>query len=165
MRKLILFAHHRTFFKFLRNRFGSNCNEYNIVRNKKEFGGSFICKSKNDKFLQKLRDFDTHLQNLPPDSFDMELKIVEYGQYLRYEVERFIKNELLHWNAAQDFSLAISGVKNNKSISDDDLDIVSSVYSFCNWTTSHVDVGDDHGLSQLRQKITSFITVLDNQIL
>jgi len=160
-----IFAHHRTFFKFLRNRFGSNCNEYNIVRNKKEFGGSFICKSKNDKFVQKLRDFDTHLQNLPPDSFDMELKIVEYGQYLRYEVERFIKNELLHWNAAQDFSLAIIGVKSNKLISDDDLDVVSSVYSFCNWTTSHVDVGDDHGLSQLRQKIVSFITVLDNQTL
>lgn len=158
-----IFAHHRTFFKFLRNRFGSNCNEYNIVRNKKEFGGSFICKSKNDKFILKLRDFDTHLKNLPPDSFDMELKIVEYGQYLRYEVERFIKNELLHWNAAQDFSLAIAGIKNNKTISDDDLDTVSSVYSFCNWTTSHVDVGDDHGLSQLRQKIESFITVLDNQ--
>lgn len=160
-----IFAHHRTFFKFLRNRFGSNCNEYNIVRNKKELGGSFICKSKNDKFVQKLRDFDTHLQNLPPDSFDMELKIVEYGQYLRYEVERFIKNELLHWNAAQDFSLAITGVKSNKLISDDDLDVVSNVYSFCNWTTSHVDVGDDHGLSQLRQKIVSFITVLDNQTL
>jgi len=40
---------------------------------------------------------------------------------------------------------------------DDDLDKIKQVYSFYNWTTSHVDVGDDHGLEQLKGKIIDFI--------
>jgi len=55
------------------------------------------------------------------------------------------------------FPSAIEGVKNNKLIRNDDLDKIKQVYSFCNWTTSHVDVGDDHGLEQLKAKISDFI--------
>ena len=156
-----IFTHHRTFFKFLRKRFSKKCHEYNLVKNKKEFGGSFICKSTSDKFVKKLRNFESHLQSPPPNGFDMELEIVKYGQYLRYEVERFIKNDLLHWGVENNFTLAIKGVKKNKAISDDDLDKVSRIYSFCNWTTSHVDVGDDHGLDQLKEKMNEFIEILD----
>lgn len=157
--QIFVFSHHRTFFKFLRKRFDNHCNEYNLIRNKKEFGGSFICKSKSDKFLDKLKNFETDLAKIPPASLDVELKVVEYGQYLRYEVERYIKNGLLHWNA-NDFQTAIDGVKCNKEIDDCDLDKIKQVYSFCNWTTSHVDVGDDHGLGQLKSKITDFIAIV-----
>lgn len=153
-----IFTHHKTFFKFLRKRFKSCSNEYNILRNGKEYGGSFICKSKSEKFVNRLKNFESHLQSIPPESLDVELKIVEYGQYLRYEVERFIKNNLLHLNS-NDFPTAIDGVKNNKKISDDDLEKIKQIYSFCNWTTSHVDVGDDHGLQQLKDKIGDFISV------
>ena len=153
-----VFTHHRTFFKFLRNRFNKNCQEYNLIRNKKEFGGSFICKSKEDKFLGKLKNFEANLAKIPPESLDIELKVVEYGQYLRFEVERYIKNNLLHWNA-NDFHTAIDGVKCNKGIDDGDLDKIKQIYSFCNWTTSHVDVGDDHGLGQLKAKIADFVTI------
>lgn len=153
-----VFTHHRTFFKFLRNKFKDCSQEYNILRNLKEFGGSFICKSRPEQFVERLKNFDDHLKNIPPESLDIELKIVEYGQYLRYEVERFIKNNLLHWNA-NDFPTAIDGVKNNRSIDDDSLDRIKQVYSFCNWTTSHIDVGDDHGLQQLKDKIGDFIAV------
>ncbi len=152
-----VFTHHRTFFKFLRNKF-NNCYEYNVIRNKKEFGGSFICKSKAKKFINKLKKFEENIYSKADQGFDIELKIVEYGQYLRYEIERFIKNNLLHWNAS-DFPSAIEGVKKNKSIHNDDLDKIKQVYSFCNWTTSHVDVGDDHGLEQLKGKISDFIGV------
>lgn len=131
-----VFTHHRTFFKFLRNKIKEKeCNEYNVIRNKKEFGGSFICKSKAKKFINKLKKFEENIYNKADQGIDIELKIVEYGQYLRYEIERFIKNDLLHWNA-HDFPSAIEGVKNNKSIHDDDLDKIKQVYSFCNWTTS-----------------------------
>lgn len=157
--QIFVFSHHRTFFKFLKNRFDKHCNEYNLIRNKKEFGGSFICKSKSDKFLDKLKSFETDLAKIPPASLDVELKVVEYGQYLRYEVERYIKNGLLHWNA-NDFQTAIDGVKCNKEIDDGDLDKIKQVYSFCNWTTSHVDVGDDHGLGQLKSKITDFVSIV-----
>ncbi len=151
-----IFTHHRTFFKFFRNVFRGRRNEYNILRNKKIFGGSFICKSKPEKFIEKLKNIKAHIQSIPPESLDVELKIVEYGQYLRYEVERFIKNDLLHWDKDHDFTKAIDGVKSNQNIAEADLEKVKQVYSFCNWTTSHVDVGDDHGLSQLKDKIKDF---------
>lgn len=155
-----VFTHHRTFFKFLRKRFGKDhCNEYNLIRNKKEFGGSFICKSNAGKFLDKLKNFETNLKKIPHEGLDVELKIVEYGQYLRYEVERHIKNNLLYWNA-NDFPAAIEGVKRNKKIDDGDLDKIKQIYSFCNWTTSHVDVGDDHGLGQLKAKIADFVAIV-----
>ena len=157
--QIFVFTHHRTFFKFLRKRFDNHCHEYNLIRNKKEFGGSFICKSRADKFLNKLRSFEADLAKIPPASLDVELKVVEYGQYLRYEVERYIKNGLLHWNA-NDFQTAIDGVKCNKEIDDGDLDKIKQVYSFCNWTTSHVDVGDDHGLGQLKSKIADFVAIV-----
>ena len=157
--QIFVFTHHRTFFKFLRKRFDNHCHEYNLIRNKKEFGGSFICKSRADKFLDKLRSFEADLAKIPPASLDVELKVVEYGQYLRYEVERYIKNGLLHWNA-NDFQTAIDGVKCNKEIDDGDLDKIKQVYSFCNWTTSHVDVGDDHGLGQLKSKIADFVAIV-----
>jgi len=154
-----VFTHHRTFFKFLRKRFKEKgCNEYNVIRNKKEFGGSFICKSRAKKFINKLEKFEEDIYSKADQGIDIELKIVEYGQYLRYEIERFIKNDLLHWNI-NDFPSAIEGVKNNKLIHDDDLDKIKQVYSFCNWTTSHVDVSDDYGLEQLKGKISDFIGV------
>lgn len=157
-----VFTHHRTFFKFLRKRFfDKHSHEYNLIRNKKEFGGSFVCKSKADKFLDKLKNLETDLAKIPPESLDVELKVVEYGQYLRYEVERYIKNTLLHWDAEQNFTLAIDGVKTNKLIADDDLNKIKGIYSFCNWTTSHVDVGDDHGLGQLKERIIEFIGIVN----
>ena len=73
-----VFTHHRTFFKFLRKRFDKHCQEYNLIRNKKEFGGSFICKSKSDKFLDKLKNFEADLAKIPPESLDIELKVIEY---------------------------------------------------------------------------------------
>lgn len=155
-----ILTHHRTFFKFLRKKFGRKCNEYNILRNKKILGGSFICKSKPEKFIEKLKNIENHIQNIPPESLDIELKIVEYGQYLRYEVERFIKNDLLHWDKDFDFTKAIDGVKSNQNIAEADLEKIKQVYSFCNWTTSHVDVGDDHGLSQLKDKIKDFTDIV-----
>lgn len=161
-----VFTHHRTFFKFLRKKFKTgrkdkHGNEYNVIRNQKEIGGSFICKSKANGFSNKLNKFESEIYNKAQngEAINVELKIVEYGQYLRYEVERFIKNKLLHWNA-NDFVTAIEGVKSNKNINDDDLDKIKEIYSFCNWTTSHVDVGDDHGLQQLKDKIVDFIGVV-----
>lgn len=154
-----IFSHNRTFFQFLRKKYKKRCGEFNILRNKEEFGGSFICKSVSKKFINKLKDFEKHLESIPPASIDIDLKIVEYGQYLRYEVERHIKNNLLHWNA-NDFPAAIDGVKVNKGLKDDDLEMFKKVYSFCNWTTSHVDIGDDHGLAQLKTKINDFVSAV-----
>ena len=159
--QVFIFTHHSTFFKFLRKRFYKKCNEYNILRNRDILGGSFICKSKPQSFIEKLENIEKDIEDIPPESFDIELKMVEYGQYLRYEVERFIKNQLLHWDKAYDFKEAIEGVKLNQNIDVKDLDKIKEVYSFCNWTTSHVDACDDYGFSQLKDKIKDFIDVVN----
>lgn len=166
-----IFTHHRTFFKFLKKSFKTGngdklADEYNIIRNKKELGGSFICKSCSTNFKQKLKDFEENIykkaqQGIP---INIEMKIVEYGQYLRYEVEKFIKNDLLFWEADSQFSKAIVGIKSSRnSITDDDLDKINEIYKFCNWTTSHVDIGDDHGLGQLKNKISDFVEIIGTQ--
>ena len=163
-----VFSHHRTFFKFLRKKFktgkkDNSGNEYNIIRNKKDFGGSFICKSKSTGFKEKLKKFESDIYDKAKNGtpINIELKIVEYGQYLRFEIEKFIKNDLLFWHADSNFSVAIQGIKENKKkIKDDDLDKINKIYEFCNWTTSHVDVGDDHGLQQLKDKIGDFISIV-----
>ena len=67
-----------------------------------------------------------------------------------------------HWGAKSRFDLAMDGLKNNRSVGDGYLDKVKDIYSFCNWTTFHVDVGDDHGLDQLKTKITNFLTIFDS---
>lgn len=159
----MIFTHHRTFFKFLKKRFRENCNEYNIIKNNETYGGSFICKSKSNKFIEKLKNLENHLvQVAKGEGFNLELKVVEYGQYLRYEVEWFIKNDILHWDAEGDFTLALKGIRSNKNISEPELMKIQEIYSFCNWTTSHVDVGEDFGLNQLKAKIRDFVGIWDN---
>jgi len=158
-----IFTHHRTFFKFLRKKFNKNCHEYNILRNKKQLGGSFICKSREEKFTDKLKNIEAHLTQLAqnPNGFCVELKIIEYGQYLRYEIEYYIKNHLLHWDKTNNFSDILDGIKSNKNITDDQLDELKQIYSFCNWTTSHVDSDDENGLEQLKKKINQFTSIID----
>jgi len=159
----LVLTHHRTFFKFLRKKFNDKCKEYNILRNKNHLGGSFICKSQEERFVQKLKDFETHLTQVAqnPNGFDAELKVIEYGQCLRYETEYFIKCRLLHWNESSEFAKVVEGIKENKKVTNDDLDKIKQIYSFCNWTTSHVDVGDDHGMAQLKAKIADFVSISD----
>ncbi len=159
--QIFVLTHHRTFFKFLRKQFhNKRCQEYNLIRNQKELGGSFICKSKEDKFLDKLKDLEGNLPENEREPFDVELKVVEYGQYLRYEIERYIKNDLLHWDA-EHFGKAIEGIKSNQNIDDSDLDKIKQIYSFCNWTTSHVDFRDENGSEQLKSKVADFVAIVD----
>lgn len=163
-----IFTHHRAFFKFLRKSFKTGKksdnigNEYNIIRNKNELGGSFICKSNSADFTKKLKDFEINIYGKAQEGtpINVEMKIIEYGQCLRYEVEKYIKNDLLFWDADGQFSKAIDGIKNSRNnICDDDLDKINKIYQFCNWTTSHVDVGDEHGLEELKDKINDFISI------
>lgn len=162
-----VFTHHRTFFKFLQKKFKTTeykknkGNEYNIIRNKKEFGGSFICNGKANNIFAKLKSFENDLKNLAQNGgFSQEQKVIEYGQYLRYEVENYLKNSLLHWNKQNFGNIIDCLIENDTVISKDDLKKLKNIYSFCNWTTSHVDVSDDHGLGQLKEKISDFVVIV-----
>lgn len=165
-----IFTHHRTFFKFLRSKFNldkkpnKKASEYYIFRNKKELGGSFICPNKVEDLRQKLKDLESHIKNKSQNGgISEEQLIIEYGQYLRYEAENYIKNDLLHINKpnfGNTIDCLIQNKEKNHDLSIDDLKKIKDIYSFCNWTTSHVDVGDDHGLQQLKNKIGDFIAVV-----
>lgn len=163
-----ILTHHRTFFKFLQKKFKTSKkdkkgSEFLILRNQKEFGGSFILPSIKKDLTKKLKWFADHtvIESETQNGLDIETKIIEYGQYLRYETERFVKNTLLQWNEDQ-FPKLIEGIKGNRLINDEKLEALKKVYSFCNWTTSHVDVGDDHGVSQLKSHIQLFLSVKDD---
>ncbi len=163
-----IFSHHKTFFKFLQKKFktteykNNKGTEYNIIRNKKEFGGAFICTGKANNIYKKLKTFESDLEKLAKTGgFSQEEKVIEYGQYLRYEVENHLKNNILHWNKPN-FGNIIDGlIENDQKMSIDNLKKFKSIYSFCNWTTSHVDVGEDNGLKQLKQKISDFISIIE----
>jgi wobble nucleotide-excising tRNase len=166
-----IFTHHRTFFKFLRSKFNldkkpnKKASEYYIFRNKNDLGGSFICPNKVDDLRQRLKNLDSHINKESKNGgISEEQLIIEYGQYLRYEVENYIKNDLLHINKpnfGNTIDCLIQNKENNHDLSTDDLKKIKDIYSFCNWTTSHVDTGDDHGLQQLKSKIDDFIAVTD----
>ncbi len=164
-----IFTHHRTFFKFLRLKYNlvkkpeKKGHEYYIFRNNKDFGGSFICPRKVDNLNQKLKNFEkTILYNAQNGGIEENLLVIEYWQYLRYEIENYIKNDLLHVNKPNFWNIIDSLVEdkeNNKDITVEELKKIKEIYSFCNWTTSHVDVGDEHGLEQLKEKINDFIKI------
>jgi len=40
------------------------------------------------------------------------------------------------------------------------LKMIKDIYSFCNWTASHVDIGDDHVLTTLIEKKNSFLEIV-----
>lgn len=164
-----IFTHHRTFFKFLRSKFNldkkpnKKASEYYIFRNKNDLGGSFICPNKVDDLRQKLKNVESHINKESQNGgISEEQLIIEYGQYLRYEVENYIKNDLLHINKPN-FGNTIDCLIQNKEkehdLSIDDLKKIKDIYSFCNWTVAHVSHGDDYGLGQLKDKINDFIQV------
>lgn len=164
-----VFTHHRTFFKFLQKKFKTTeykknkGSEYNVIRNNKEFGGSFICNGKANDINIKLKSFESYLKKQAENGgFSQEQVVIEYGQYLRYEIENYLKNNLLHWNKPNFGNIIDCLIENDQTVSKDNLKKLKDIYSFCNWTTSHVDVGDDHGLSQLKEKISDFVAVVGN---
>lgn len=168
-----IFTHHRTFFKFLRCKFNlekkpnNKASEYYVFRNKKDLGGSFICPNKVDNLRQKLKNLESHINKESQNGgISEEQLIIEYGQCLRYEVENYIKNDLLHINQPNFGNVIDCLVRNKESennLSVDDLKKLKDIYSFCNWTVAHVSHGDDYGLGQLKDKINDFIEITEGK--
>jgi hypothetical protein len=168
-----IFTHHRTFFKFLRSKFNlekkpnEKASEYYIFRNKKDLGGSFICPNKVDDLREKLKNLESHISKESQNGgISEEQLIIEYGQYLRYEIESYIKNDLLHINKPNFGNVIDWLVKNKESedeLSIEDLKKLKNIYSFCNWTVAHVSYGDDYGIGQLKDKINDFIETTEGK--
>lgn len=168
-----IFTHHRTFFKFLRSKFNlekkpnTKASEYYVFRNKKDLGGSFICPNKVDDLRKKLKNLESHINKESQNGgISEEQLIIEYGQCLRYEVESYIKNDLLHINKpnfGNVIDCLVQSKESNNDLCIDDLKKLKDIYSFCNWTVAHVSHGDDYGLGQLKNKINDFIETTEGK--
>ncbi len=167
--QLFIFTHHMAFFKYLISRFlahkssGGKGNQYNIMRNGNGTGGSFICKSKGKDIIDKLQKFvngDSTAQASNTEEVSYESLSIEYGQYLRYEIESFIKNDMLCWDNYSNFPIVIDGIKTNNKLNDKDLDQIKKIYSFCNNTTAHVILGEEVSIDSLKDQIKTFLELV-----
>jgi len=83
---------------------------------------------------------------------------------LRYSIEDFIKNKILHLNDSNFGGMLQNMIvkkESSKDLSVEDLIKLKDIYSFCNWTTSHVDNGDDNSLTLLQSKVDDYIKIVN----
>ncbi len=164
--QLFIFTHHLTFFRYLEKKYKNevkqkNAKKYLLIRNNDTFGGSFLCGYVDTTFIDKLKNIEKIIEKKAknPDGLDLQLETVKYGQYLRFEIERLVKNQLLHWNKSN-FPNQVDGIKNNQKLEDEDFEILKTVYNFCNWSnTSHIGYDDQTSFEQLKTNITDFLKV------
>ncbi|MCK5460077.1 AAA family ATPase, partial [Candidatus Parcubacteria bacterium] len=157
-----IFTHHKTFFRFLcKGKDKPKEGVFNILKNKKSLGGSFICKNKSIKIIEKLKNIESIIKEKAINGIEQEMFTIKYGQYLRFEVENFIKNKLLYWNEYK-FSNIINGIKSNQEICKDDFDTIKTIYDFCNWSnTNHIGKEPTISLEQLKVKVNEFVVIYE----
>lgn len=161
LNQVFIFTHHLTFFKFLSKKFRDiEPKEFILLKNKYDLGGSFYCQFGKNNFFNSLKKFNeivfeqTKIHNI----YSYEKNVLKYGQYLRYEVEKFIKNDLLAWNKSDNFSNIVETLK-IRNLSQEDVEEIKKIYQFCNWTTSHVDIHENCFLNRLKENIDKFIEI------
>ena len=157
-----IFTHHTTFFNYLKRKFKreKNKNLYYLIRNKDLLGGSILIKyDGKENFIEHLKNIENRIiEQAKTEGINFNL-IIEYGQYLRYEVERLIKNELLQWNK-EHFHQQLEGLKKIYKLTDEDITQLNEIYEFCNWSnTSHVGYDEQTGLDQLKNHIEKFLHI------
>ena len=153
--QVIIFTHHPLFYKYATKNL--TAVSFAVVKNKQKFGGSFIYREKplciNDKLEQMNNALESYIKN---DELNYELFTLEYGHLLRYSVESFIRNKLLHWD--KPFPNIVDGIRNNQQIEEDVLLSIQKVYNFCNWGNHlHADKEEPASLTELKMHIDKFL--------
>lgn len=165
--QLFIFTHHDLFYKYLSK--GINASGFGIIKSSfpstvgnstKTLLSSCIYKQKDLDLTNVLGELQTELsQQLANGTFNYELFILKYGQYLRLAVEDLIKHKLLHWKN-KDFIQVIDKLKAANRPSDTNLEELKAIYNFCNWSnTSHIDKEEITSYSELKVHIDDFISI------
>lgn len=165
--QLFIFTHHDLFYKYLSK--GINACGFGIIKSSfpdtvggstKTLLSSCIYKQKDLDLTSVLGELQTELdQQLADGTFNYELFILKYGQYLRLAVEDLIKHKLLHWKD-RDFTQVIDKLKAANRPSDANLDQLKAIYNFCNWSnTSHIDKEEITSYSELKLHVDNFIQI------
>lgn len=123
--QVIIFTHHPLFYKYATKNLAAI--SFSVIKNKQKFGGSFIYREKplciKDKLEQMNNALESHIKN---DELNYEMFTLEYGHLLRYSVESFIRNKLLHWD--KPFQNIVDGIRKNQLIEDDVLVSIQKIY-------------------------------------
>ena len=183
-KQVIIFTHHSLFYKYLSEKFkyylicsdkgdinywkpkdACRCLRFGILKNKYNLGGSFLYYQYPNNNINILREVISDEKNFIIWNQDYQTNVVRFGQILRYEVENYIKNDILQWNSDKNFSLIISNL--TKVVKKNDrkelwLSKIRDLYEYCNWSnTNHNWMEEVTSWNELRSKIEKFIQVYD----
>ena len=105
-------------------------------------------------------------QNAQNGNLKPEEIALKYGQLLRLAVEKFIKNDLLMWDKEKRFDEVAENLKSGKNkiakLTDDDLEVVTNMYKYCNYSNLlHADKETPSALSELQTHIDKFVQILN----
>jgi len=167
----IIFTHHSLFFKYLSKYQESGVEpptKFGILKNKKDFGGSFVFFDSEFNLNEEIRNCNINLQDLARNgNLNIENVSLKYGQLLRLGIERFIKNDLLMWNKDKNFEQTIiENLKESKckiiKLEESDFDSITKIYKYCNHSNLlHIDKEIPSSLSELIIHINIFISIID----
>ena len=155
--QVFIFTHHSLFYKYSTKLL--QCSSFGIIKNKEQFGGSFIYREKPLVISDKLKNMSEALKkHIKNKEMNYTIFTLEYGHLLRYAVEDFIKNKLLYWNT-KDFTQVIDKI-GKINLSADDLKAIKKIYDFCNWGNHlHPDKEEPASLTELQSYIDKFLQV------
>jgi len=155
--QVFLFTHHSLFYKYSTKLL--QCSSFGIIKNKEQFGGSFIYREKSLVISDKLKNMSDALKKLIQNKeMNYTIFTLEYGHLLRYAVEDFIKNKLLFWDK-KDFTQIINEI-GNQNLSEYDLHAIKKIYDFCNWSNHlHPDKEEPASLTELQSYIDKFLGI------
>lgn len=155
--QVFIFTHHSLFYKYADK--SLNGLSFGVVKNKEQFGGSFIYREKPLCIEDKLKNMNECLKKyIQQNEMNYTIFTLEYGHLLRYTVEDFIKNKLLFWDK-KDFTQVIDKI-GQQNLSEDDLKSIKKIYDFCNWGNHlHPDKEEPASLNELQTYIDKFLEV------
>lgn len=165
--QVIVFTHHPLFFKYLAKCEDPNPCKFGVLKNADQFGGSFMFFDPGFDLVTEVQRCNQEInQNAQNGNLKPEEIALKYGQLLRLAVEKFIKNDLLMWDKEKRFDEVTENLKSGKNkiakLTDDDLEVVTNMYKYCNYSNLlHADKETPSALSELQTHIDKFVQILN----
>ena len=169
--QFIVFTHHPLFYKYLvKNVTPKNPAKFGILRNKEEFGGSFIYRESDFDLLDEVKGCSAEISKQAKNgTLNFQNMSLRYGHLLRMATEKLVKEDLLMWHMSGGggtFNALIKNLKpsegNMNRLTDEDLQTIQSIHQYCDYANYlHVDKESSSALSELRNHIDNFVKIYE----
>ena len=165
--QVIVFTHHPLFFKYLSKYKRQTPSKFNILKNSKELGGSFMCYDPGFDVYTELKEYENEkTQSARNGTLSLERITLKYGQLLRLAIEKFIKNDLLMWDQETKFSDIIENLDHSKNkilkLLKSDCDEIKRLYEYCNHSNlMHTDKTSPSTHGELELNIRKFLEIFN----